>query len=82
MGFLLALTPIASFLIVARLLRPIPSWRRFGSWLRWASPLTLVLAVLFFATFDPTAAGDGAGIGGLTQRILIGEIQAWFAVMG
>ncbi|MDQ3641881.1 MAG: DUF998 domain-containing protein [Actinomycetota bacterium] len=81
-GFVLALTPIATFLFIGRALRRVPRWRRLGSWLLLGSPLTLALAILHFATFSPEAAGAGHGIGGLTQRILLVQLQAWLVAMG
>lgn len=82
-GFLLgAATPILSFLFTGFLLRRIPRWRRFGSWLLLGSPLTLALLVLYFMTFSPTAAGARTGVAGLTERILVIEVYAWFVAMG
>jgi hypothetical protein len=82
-GFLLAVaTPVVNFLAAGWFLRGIPGWRRFGTWLLLGSPLTLVLVVLFFLTFDPAAAGAGVGVAGLTQRILAAEVHAWFVAMG
>jgi hypothetical membrane protein len=82
-GFLLATgTPVLSFLVAGVFLRGLPRWRRFGNWLFLGSPLTLVLVVLFFLTFDPMAAGAGVGVAGLTQRILAIEVLAWFVAMG
>jgi hypothetical protein len=82
-GFLLAVaTPVVSFLAAGWFLRGIPLWRRFGNWLLLGSPLTLVLVVLFFLTFDPAAAGAGVGVAGLTQRVLSVEVHAWFVAMG
>ncbi len=82
-GFLLAVaTPVVSFLAAGWFLRGMPGWRRFGTWLLLGSPLTLVLVVLFFLTFDPAAAGAGQGVAGLTQRILALEVLAWFVAMG
>jgi hypothetical membrane protein len=52
-GFLLAITPIVGFLVVGLHLRRVEGWRRFGTWLLSASPLTLTLTVLFFATLRP-----------------------------
>src|SRR5258706_3012976 len=75
-------TPVLSFLVTGFLLRRIPSFRRFGSWLLLASPLTLVLLVLFFLTFSPTVAGTQTGVAGLTERILAVELQAWFVALG
>lgn len=82
-GFLLALgTPIVSFPVTAAYLRRIPRWRRFGSWLRWGAPVTLVLLVAFFLTFEPTADGAEHGVAGLVQRAGIIEVHAWFVAMG
>src|SRR5262249_38835099 len=82
-GFLLgAMTPVLSFLVIGLLLRRVPNWRRFGTWLLLGSPLTLALLVLDFATFDARTAGAGHGFAGLTQRILIVEVHAWFVALG
>jgi hypothetical protein len=84
LGFLLATgTPVASFLTMGLFLRGIPGWRRFGTWLLLlGSPLTLVLLVGFFLTFDPAAAGANVGMAGLVQRVLAVEVHAWFVAMG
>jgi hypothetical protein len=83
-GFLLTTgTPVLSFLAAGFFLRGIPRWRRFGTWLLLlGSPLTLVLVVLFFLTFDQATTAAGNGVAGLTQRILALEVLAWFAAMG
>jgi hypothetical protein len=82
-GFLLGIaSPVLSFVVIGLLLRRVPRWRRFGSWLLLGSPLTLVLAVLYFLTFSPTVAGTQTGVAGLTERILAVEVQAWFVAMG
>ena len=82
-GFLLGIaSPVLSFVVIGLLLRRVQRWRRFGSWLLLASPLTLVLLVLFFLTFSPTVAGTQTGVAGLTERILAVEVQAWFVAMG
>jgi hypothetical membrane protein len=82
-GFLLAVgTPVVSFLVAGRVLRGIPRWRRFGTWLLVGSPLTLLLVVLFFVTFDPTAESAQEGVAGLVQRLLVVEVLAWFVAMG
>jgi hypothetical protein len=33
-------------------------------------------------TFSPTAAGARTGVAGLTERILVIEVYAWFVAMG
>jgi len=82
-GFLLAAaSPVLSFVVVGLLLRRVPSFRRFGSWLLLGSPMTLALAVLYFLTFSPTVAGTQTGVAGLTERILVVEVLAWFVAMG
>ena len=82
-GFLLGIaSPVLSFVVIGLLLRRVQRWRRFGSWLLLASPLTLVLLVLFFLTFSPTVAGTQTGVAGLTERILVVEVLAWFVAMG
>jgi hypothetical protein len=82
-GFLLGIaSPVLSFMVIGLLLRRVQRWRRFGSWLLLASPLTLVLLVLFFLTFSPTMAGTQTGVAGLTERILAVEVQAWFVALG
>ncbi len=75
-------TPVISFLVAGLYLRRIPSWRRFGSWLLVASPLTLVLVILFLATFDLETIAAGSGVAGLTERIFCVELAAWFVAMG
>jgi hypothetical membrane protein len=83
LGVLLALaTPVLGFLVAGLFLRGLPRWRRFGTWLLLGSPLTLLLLVLFFATFDPTAAGANHGVSGLVQRVLAVEVHAWFVALG
>ncbi len=81
-GFLLALSTVVGFPIVGLVLRRVRRWRRLGSGLIVAGPVTLALAILYFATFTPTVEGVQTGIAGLTERILVLEIQAWYAAMG
>ena len=82
LGFLLVLSVIVSFPIIGSQLRNIPGWQQFGRRLILGGPLTLVLAVLYFATFNPEASGAGIGIGGLTQRLLIVQIHVWYVALG
>lgn len=81
-GFALACTTVLGFPVAGALLRRIPRWHRFGSWLLLGGPLTLALVVLFFLTFSPTAAGAEAGVAGLTERILVSEVFAWYIALG
>ncbi|HKC18984.1 MAG TPA: DUF998 domain-containing protein [Candidatus Dormibacteraeota bacterium] len=81
-GFGLALSTILTFPLVGRWLRGTPGWQRFGTALIAAGPLTLVLTVVYFATFTPTIAGIQTGVAGMTERALVLEIQAWYVVLG
>jgi hypothetical protein len=82
-GFLLATgVPILSFLVAGFVFHGIPRWRRFGTWLRLGSPLTLMLLILSQVTFNQEAIIAGQGIAGLTSRLLAVEVLAWFAAMG
>ncbi|SDK45727.1 DUF998 domain-containing protein [Nonomuraea jiangxiensis] len=83
LGFLLAIgTPVIGFLVAGLSFRRLPGWRRFGTWLLAGSPLTLVLLVAFFLTFQQTAEGAEHGVAGLVQRLGIIEVHAWFVAMG
>ena len=83
LGFVMATgSEVLSFLAAGLYFRRIPRWRRLGNRLLFASPLTLVLVVLFFSTFVPTAVGAQHGVAGLTQRILVIEVLGWFVAMG
>jgi hypothetical protein len=81
-GFGLALTTVVGFPVVGLLLRRVPAWRGFGSWLIAAGPLTLALTFLYFVTFTPTIEGVQHGIAGLTERLLVLELQAWYVAIG
>lgn len=82
-GFLLgSATPVLSFLVIGLVLRRVKSFRRFGTWLLLGSPLTLALTILYFLTFSPTVAGIQTGVAGLTERLLILEVLAWFVALG
>jgi hypothetical protein len=82
LGFGLALTTVVGFPVIGYLLRGVPGWRGFGSWLIVAGPVTLALAVLYFATFTPTIEGIQHGVAGVTERILVLELQAWYVAIG
>ena len=81
-GFGLALTTVIGFPVIGFLIRRVPRWRRFGAWLIVAGPVTLALTVLYFATFTPTIEGVQHGVAGLTERLLVLELQGWFVALG
>jgi Protein of unknown function (DUF998) len=82
LGFSVALTCIAGFPVCGFLLRQVAQWRKIGSCLVVGGPLTLVFTVIFFATFSPTVKGSETGIAGLTERLLVVELMAWYVALG
>ncbi|GGJ81871.1 hypothetical protein GCM10010123_09580 [Pilimelia anulata] len=83
LGFLLAVgTPVIGFPVAGHYFRTVPSWHRFGTWLRLGGPLALVLLVAYFLTFRPTPDGAEHGIAGLVQRLGVLHVHAWFVAMG
>ena len=81
-ALLLFVAPLAAFPVSAVYFRRIQGWRRFGSMLLVAGPLTLMLLVSFVATFHLSAVVAGTGVAGLTERLLVSEIHAWYAALG
>lgn len=82
-GALLGLgSPVLSFLVTGLILRGVPGWRRLGTALVLASPISLVLLVVFFASFDQATTAANEGIAGLTQRVLVLEEFTWFVALG
>lgn len=82
-GFLVGIgSLLLGFPVVGFALRRNQRWPRLGTGLLLASPLTLALLVLFFATFDPVASGTGAGMAGLTERVLVLEAHGWLVALG
>src|SRR6266568_4486587 len=79
----LALPSIIGFPLTGSLLRRLGGgWTRISTYLLAAGPLTLVLAIAYFATFSPTPEGALTGVAGLTERLLVLEIQLWYVVLG
>jgi hypothetical protein len=75
-------TPVVSFLVTGLYLRSVHGWHRFGSGLLLASPITLVLFIVYNLSFSQAAVAAGHGVAGLTQRVLFVEILGWFVAMG
>jgi hypothetical membrane protein len=81
-GFLMILAPIVGFLLVGLRFRRIDEVRTPGRALLWiGAPLSTLLVVAFFASFDPVAAGEGRGVAGLTQRALVLDLQIWMTTL-
>jgi hypothetical protein len=81
-GFTLALSTIVGFPVFGFVLRGVPRWRAVGTWLIAAGPVTLALTALYFLTFTPTVEGVQTGIAGLTERVLVVELQASYVLLG
>jgi hypothetical protein len=47
-----------------------------------ATPISLVLLAVFFASFDQATTAANQGIAGLTQRVLVLQEFAWFVALG
>jgi|SRR5215472_13312512 len=77
-------TPIIALPIAGFVLRRVPYWRRFGTWLLLGSPLTLAVLIGFIMSVPPSVLATVAGGGnlGLWQRALGIEVFAWFVAMG
>jgi hypothetical membrane protein len=81
LGMLLFASPVLSFVVTGLYLRRRPAWRRFGTLLLLASPLTLLLFVAYSLSFDQSTVAAGQGVAGATERILLLEIQAWYIAL-
>src|SRR6266699_711729 len=76
-------TPVIAFPIVGLVLRHVPEWKRFGTWMLLGCLLTLALLVGFTTSVPPHINwATGGGSLGLWQRALGIEVQAWFVAMG
>lgn len=75
-------TPVITFPIVGLLLRRVQTWRRLGTWMLAAGPLTLALLVGFSTSVPPSEMVTGGGSFGLWQRALIVEVLSWYAAIG
>ncbi len=73
--------PVFAFLITGLVLRRIPSWRRFGHALLLASPLSFALLLVFAKTFSIPSIEAGVGVAGLTERIAVLELHAWYVAL-
>jgi hypothetical membrane protein len=81
-AFLVFVVPIMAFPITASYYRRLAHLRRFGNLLLAAGPAAFVLLALFLSTFHISSIVAGAGVAGLTERLLLAEIQAWYVALG
>jgi hypothetical membrane protein len=82
LGTLLFLTPVISLPLTGRLLEGGPDLRPLATALLIAGPVTLVLLIVYSISFNQATAAAGLGVAGLTERILMLEVQAWYVVLG
>ncbi len=75
-------TPILAFLIAGWVLRSVPRWRRFGTWMLLGCPLTLGLLAGFITSVPFAQMATGGGAMGLWQRAMGIEVLAWYAALG
>jgi len=73
--------PILGFFVAGLVLRRSPHWRRLGGGLLAGAALTLILVVVFFATFSVEAVLASRGVAGLIERLLVAEIHAWYIAL-
>ncbi|WP_336206144.1 hypothetical protein [Nonomuraea sp. LPB2021202275-12-8] len=74
--------PILTFVAVGLFMRDVSDRRLANLLLYVAAPITLILMAVFFSTFDQATTADGEGIAGLTQRLWLTWVLAWYAVLG
>lgn len=80
--FLTAATPAVSFPVAGRYLRTLPGWRRFGTALLVAGPVTLVFLITYLLSFDRATVVANEGVAGLTSRLLGLAIHVWYIALG
>lgn len=82
-GFVLAMgAPVLGFLALGWRLSLSAAHADIGHLLVAAAPVTLVLLIAYFWSFDPEASGRGLGYSGLIQRLLTIEVLGVFAFVG
>jgi hypothetical membrane protein len=76
-------TPILALPIAGFVLRRVPNWRRFGTWMMViGGPLTLALLIGFIMSVPPSERVTGGGLYGLWERALVSEVYTWYVALG
>jgi hypothetical membrane protein len=82
-AFLAFLGPAVAFFVTALLLRRSSSWSSLAAYSFTASLATLVLvAFMNLLVFRPGSPLASARLGGLTERVVVIEVLAWYVVAG
>jgi hypothetical protein len=74
--------PVPGFVTAGVLLRHLAGYRGVGNLRIAAGALTLVLYVMYMMNFDLAATAAGIGLAGLSERVLMLEVQAWYVQLG
>jgi hypothetical membrane protein len=74
--------PVAAFLVVGLALRRAALWRGWGIYTLITSGATLLLVAALFWSLTPGSLVAPLGLGGLMERLLFIEIEAWYAAFG
>jgi hypothetical membrane protein len=74
--------PVVAFLVTGLALRRTTGWRGWGSALLTASLLTLVVTAILFWVFTPGTPLASLRLGGLMERVVLSEIEAWYVALG
>lgn len=76
-------TPIIALPIAGFVLRRVPNWQRFGTWMMViGGPLTLALLIGFIMSVPVSERLTGGGSYGLWERALVSEIYTWYVAIG
>jgi hypothetical protein len=76
-------TPILALPIAGFVLRGVPNWRRFGTWMMViGGPLTLALLIGFIMSVPVSERLTGGGSYGLWECALVSEVYTWYVAMG
>ncbi len=74
--------PVVAFLVVGLVLRRDTLWRGWGTSLLIASLFTLVLLAIMAWAFTPGTLLASMRLGGLMERVVLIEIEAWYVIFG
>jgi hypothetical protein len=74
--------PVVAFLTIGLALRHNPRWSGWGIYSLTASLITLILILIMNWVFTPGTPLASMRLGGLMERVVIIEIEAWYVTFG
>jgi len=74
--------PVIAFLVIGVGLGRTTRWRGWGIALLIAGLLTLALTAIMFWIFTPGTPLAALKLGGLMERVVLSEIEAWYVALG